>query len=174
MFMIHPGQYLVCAQEDLLGESSFLAIERNVVVILDELCVDPLGKSLRDVVLIRRCRGGCRCCRSGCWRQYGCRQSCLVFGSGLATQHLPLCYNSVDVLAAEVVVVALVGELALQLLHEVRDRRVILEVDGYCTGGDDLDRSQVLHHWVGGEVYPCFCCRGGQVGVDGHHCGRVR
>ena len=51
--MIHPGQYFVCAQEDLLGESPFLAIERNVVVILDELCVDPLGKSLRDVVLIR-------------------------------------------------------------------------------------------------------------------------
>ena len=53
MFVIHPGQHFVCAQEDLLGEGSFLSIERDVVVIFDELCVDPLGKSLRDVVLIR-------------------------------------------------------------------------------------------------------------------------
>ena len=83
-----------------------------------------------------------------------------------------MCYDCIDVLAAEVVVVALVGELAFQLLHEVHNGGVILEVDRYRAGGDDLDRPQVLHDWVGGEVDPCVCCCCGQVGVHGYHYGR--
>ena len=45
-----------------------------------------------------------------------CCQSRLVFGLGLGIEYLPLCYDGVDVLGAEDIVVAFVGDLAFQLL----------------------------------------------------------
>ena len=44
MFMIHSGQYFVRAQEDLLWKGPFLSVQRCIVVILDELRVNPWGR----------------------------------------------------------------------------------------------------------------------------------